>query len=116
MSPVPAEATSHTGHQRDRTTPALAGKQLIALLKGRKPQLHPSPLLCIPPLPCLPDPESNCAKAGGLIHLVEVMGKGSEELVMAPRVSDGKLRFGIHSTPAGKLLGDESWLYMKRAL
>lgn len=60
---------------------------------------------CILPLPCLLDPESNCAKPGGLIHLAEVMGKGSEELVMAPRVSDGKLRFGIRSTPCWKTTG-----------
>lgn len=50
------------------------------------------------PLSSLPDPESNCAKAGGLIHLAEDVGKGSEELVMAP----GRSGFGICSIPGWK--------------
>lgn len=84
---------------------ALAWKQLTALLKGRKTSAAPLPLPCIPALPCWPDAESNFAKARGLIHLAEVMGKGSEELVTAPRVSDGKLRFGIRSTLGWKTTG-----------
>lgn len=64
------------------------------------------------PLSGLPDPESNFPKAGGLIHLAEVMGKGSEGLALAP----GDRGLEYVQVLAGKLLGDESSPTERRAL
>lgn len=64
------------------------------------------------PFSCLPDPESNFAKAGGLIHLSEVMGKGSEGLVMAPR--DEGLEY--IQLLARRRLGDKSQPYQKKGI
>lgn len=60
----------------------------------------------------MPDPESNCAKAGGLIHLAEDMRKGSEELVWP--LGDQGLEYV--QFPAGKLLGDEYWPCLKTGI
>lgn len=67
---------------------------------------------CTPPHSGLPDPESNFAQAGGLIHLAEVMGKGSEGLVMAP----GNQGLEYLELLGGKLLGDEAQPYKKKGI
>lgn len=67
---------------------------------------------CTPPPLWLPDPQSNFAQAAGLIHLAEVMGKGNEGLVMAPR--DQGLEY--IELLGGKLLGNESQRYKKKGV